>query len=76
MFVCKCYQTLLRSFHVCWRNRNILLFPFINLDEKVKLIPQIMIGSFVTEMVTCKAVRGMNIAFAKNSHIAVASFVL
>lgn len=35
-----------------------------------------MIGSFVTEMVTCKAVRGMNIAFAKNSHIAVASFVL
>lgn len=35
-----------------------------------------MTGSFVTEMVTCKAVREMHIAFAKNSHVAVPSFVL
>lgn len=35
-----------------------------------------MIGTFVTEMATCKAVREMHIAFAKNSHVTVPSFVL
>lgn len=35
-----------------------------------------MIGSSVTKMVMCEAVRGMYIAFAKNSHVGLPSFLL
>lgn len=40
----------------------------------IKRNGKIMIGSSVTKMV-CKAVRGMCIAFAKNSYVALPSFV-